>query len=140
MVNGEVGVLGTREAQRQLTPATAVRLERPPKQIVGCEKLVPDRFAIAGPGPQLLATSDTPHGPSEQTREDHTERRVEPDHSVRAGPHQFARAAPGLVPVDDPSVTFDGARDALLEQFLRDERPVRTPCERVELDMRHTQF
>ena len=139
MVNREMHVLGTREAQRELTPAAAVRLERPQKQIVGREKLVPDRLAIARPGPELLATSDSPQGPFEEAREDHPERGVEPDHGVRPRPYQLARAAPAVVPVDDPSVTFNGARDALLEKFLRDERPLRTPCERVELDERYAE-
>jgi len=139
MVDGEMRMLGTREAQRELTPAAAVRLERPPKQIVGCEKLVPDCLAIARPGPELLATSDSPQGPFEEAREDHPERGVEPDHGVRPRPDQLAGAAPAVIPIDDPSVTFDGARDALLEKFLRDERPLRTPCERVELDERYAE-
>lgn len=101
--------------------------------------MVPERFAIAGPGPDLLATSYAPDRALEEAREDHAERRVEPDHGVGARPHQIAGAATPVVAVDDPRVAKDRARDTLREEIDGYERPVRAPGERVELDMRNAE-
>jgi hypothetical protein len=97
--------------------------------------LVAESFAIAGPRPQLLVGSAATYGASEQSEEDHAERRVEPDHGVGPRPHQVAGATTRVVPVDDPRVAFDRASDALLKLIDGDHRPVRTPVERVELDV-----
>src|SRR5207247_5357880 len=87
------------------------------------QELVPKCFAVPCPPPQFLAAPDPTHSTLEQSREDHADRRVEPDHGVGARPHQIARAATRVVPVDDPGVAFDRARDPLLEAILRPERP-----------------
>src|SRR5205814_10105638 len=55
------------------------------------------------------------------------------------GPHQIARPAAGVVPVDDPRVAFNRARDALLKEIVWNECPVRTPRERVKLDVRNAE-
>jgi hypothetical protein len=113
--------------------------ERPQEEAVAGKELVAERFPIAGAGPELLAGSATTQRAREEPREDHGERRVEPDHGVGARPNQIARTATGVVPIDHPSVAFDRARDALLEYVDWYESPVRTPRERVELDVRNTE-
>jgi hypothetical protein len=114
-----------------------VRLQCPPEKGVSREELISVRLAVAGPRPQLFAVSDATHGAFEESSEDHGERRVEPDHRIRARPHEIARAASAVVAIDDPALTLDRSGDALLEYVDRYECPVRTPCERVELDERH---
>src|SRR5438552_5643478 len=116
-----------------------MRLDRPPEQRVTGEELIPEGLAISGPGPELLTASDPPHSPQEETREDDAEGRIEPDQRVGAWQHKTLRATPAVVAVDDPGVAFDRASDALLEDFDRHERPVLTPGERVELDVRHAE-
>ena len=109
--------------------------ERPQEEAVAGKELVAERFPIAGAGPELLAGSATTQRAREEPREDHGERRVEPDHGVGARPHQIARPASGVVAIDHPRIAFGGAGDALLEYVCGYESPVRTPRERVELDV-----
>src|SRR2546421_12173635 len=112
-----------------------MRFERPQEEAVAREEMVAQRLAIAGAGAELLARSATAQCAREEPSEDHGERWVEPDHGVGAGPDEIARAAAGVVAVDHPRIAFDGARDTLFENLDRHERPVRTPRERVELDV-----
>jgi len=138
-MNDEVRVLGAREDLRQVTAPTPVRLERPPEEAVAREELVSESLAIAGARPELFAASAATDGPSKQPKEYRSERWVEPDHGVRARPHEIARAATRVIAVDDPRVAFGCASDALLEDSLGDQFPVRTPGERVELDVRNAE-
>jgi hypothetical protein len=135
-MDDEVRVLGTRESERQLAPAASIRLERPPKEVVAREELIAIRLAIAGAWPDLFAGSTATDTTDEETREDDVERRVEPDHGVGTWPHEVARSATRVVAVDHPRIAFDRASNALAEDFDRDHCPVRTPVERVELDVR----
>ena len=109
--------------------------ERPQEEAVARKELVAKRLAIAGAGPELLAASAPPQCAREEPREDRGKWRVDPNHGVGARPNQIARTATGVVPIDHPSVAFDRARDALLEYVDWYESPVRTPRERVELDV-----
>jgi hypothetical protein len=138
-MNGEVRVLGPREDERELAPATPVRLDRPPEERLAREKLVAECLAISGAGPQLFTGSASTHGASKKAKKDQTERRVEPDHRVGARPHQIARATTSVIPVDDPRVAFDRASHALPEEILGNWIPVRTPVELVELDVRNAE-
>ena len=101
--------------------------------------MVSKSFAITGAGPELLAAATPTHGAPEESDEDSAERRIEPDDGVRARPHEVARPAAGVVSVDHPGIAFDRAAHALLEEILWNERPVRTPRERVELDVRNAE-
>src|SRR2546423_13922394 len=112
-----------------------MRFERPQQEAVARDEMVAERLAVTGAGPELLARSATTQCAREEPSEDHGERWVEPDHGVGARPDQIARAAAGVVAVDHPRIASDGARDTLIENLDRHARPVRTPRERVQLDV-----
>jgi len=138
-MNCEVCVLGPRKELWELAPAAAVRLEGPPEERVARKELVAVGLAVARPRPDLLAGADSPQRTFEEPREDHAEWRIQPDDRVGARPHQIAGPASAVVPVDDPGITFDGLSDALAKHLDRDHRPVRTPVQGVELDVRHAE-
>jgi len=125
--------------QGQRAPAAAVSLESPQEKAVAREELAAKGLAIARQVPEQLSASDAPQRTREQTRKDHGQRRVEPDHGVGTREHQTLRTTSAVVAIDDPGIAFDRASDALLEDLDRHERPAWTPRERVELDVRNAE-
>ena len=110
-----------------------MRLDRPEEERFAAEDGVAPGLAVAAP--ELFPRADPRERAADEAPKDGSQRRIEPDDRVGLFEDDVTELA-AVVAVDDPPVARDRAVDARPEVLGRGLAPVRSPVERVELDVR----